>query len=272
MRADRAWLAVLVAFFALLAAIPVLAVVTRGIGLGSGATGSHLASSVLPGYVGNTLALLVLVGVGTAVGVPAPGWLVARYRCLGSPLFEWALLLPLAMPSYVMAFAYTDFLQYAGPLQTTLREVFGWSRDDYWFPDVRSLPGAAAMFTFALYPYLYLLAPTALAQRRPARAGRRARALAGRTAARTPGDCCRCRARAHGDTRRLWHRCVFRRRHVHDRHLPRVVHARRPARCCATGRGSARVRRRRRRAGALVAARPWRTHRAARPADRAVRA
>ena len=168
MRADRAWLAALVPLFALAAAIPVLAVVTRGIGFGSGATWSHLASSVLPGYVGNTLALLVLVGVGTAVGGTAAGWLVARYRFPGSALYEWALLLPLAMPSYVMAYAYTDFLQYAGPLQTMLRDAFGWSRADYWFPDVRSLPGAAAMFTFALYPYVYLLARTAFVERPPA--------------------------------------------------------------------------------------------------------
>ncbi len=168
MRADRKWLAVLVALLATGAAVPVLAVIAGGLGLGSGATWTHLASSVLPGYVGNTLALLVLVGIGAAAGGTAAGWVVARYRFPGCQVYEWALLLPLAMPSYVMAYAYTDFLQYAGPLQTALREAFGWSRADYWFPDVRSLPGAAAIFTFALYPYVYLLARTAFVERPPA--------------------------------------------------------------------------------------------------------
>jgi len=65
----------------------------------------------------------------------------------------------------VMAYAYTDLLQFAGPVQTALRETFGWSKADYWFPDVRSLPGAAAMFVFTLYPYVYLLARTAFVER-----------------------------------------------------------------------------------------------------------
>ena len=72
------------------------------------------------------------------------------------------------MPSYVMAYAYTDFLQYAGPVQSALRDAFGWTRQDYWFPDVRTLPGAAAMFVFTLYPYVFLLARTAFLERSPA--------------------------------------------------------------------------------------------------------
>jgi iron(III) transport system permease protein len=151
-----------------LAVLPVAAIVTRGMAFGAGDTWMHLANSVLPRYVGNTLALIVLVGAGVGIGGTAAGWLVARRRFPGSTLLEWALLLPLAMPSYVMAYAYTDFLQYAGPLQTALRETFGWSRGDYWFPDVRSLPGAAAMFIFALYPYVFLLARTAFIERSPA--------------------------------------------------------------------------------------------------------
>jgi hypothetical protein len=105
------------------------------------------------GYVA-TAALVVLVGAGVAIGGTAAGWLVACRSFPGSRFFAWALLLPLAMPAYVMAYAYTDFLQYAGPVQTALRETFGWSHDDYWFPEVRSLPGAAAMFVFTLYPYV----------------------------------------------------------------------------------------------------------------------
>ncbi|HEX6136613.1 MAG TPA: iron ABC transporter permease [Casimicrobiaceae bacterium] len=168
MRRDRNWLASLAALLALLAVLPVLAIVSRGIAPGAGATWSHLAATVLPTYVANTLGLIVLVGTGIVAGGTAAGWLVARTRFPGSGLFEWALLLPLAMPAYVAAYAYTDFLQYAGPVQSMLRAAFGWSHGDYWFPDVRSLPGAATMFVFVLYPYVYLLARTAFLEHPPA--------------------------------------------------------------------------------------------------------
>jgi iron(III) transport system permease protein len=95
-----------------------------------------------------------MVGVGAAR-------LVTRCQFPGRAALEWALVLPLAMPAYVVAYAYTDLLQFSGPVQTTLREAFGWSRADYWFPDVRSLGGAAAMFVCVLYPYVYLLARVA---------------------------------------------------------------------------------------------------------------
>ncbi|MEP7328256.1 MAG: iron ABC transporter permease [Betaproteobacteria bacterium] len=153
---------------AMLAVLPVAAIVVRAATWGAGATWAHLASSVLPDYVYNTLALVVLVGLGVGVGGTAAGWLIARHRFPGSDMLAWALLLPLAMPSFVMAYAYTDFLQYAGPLQTALRHAFGWTRADYWFPDVRTLPGAALMFIFALYPYVFLLARTAFLERPPA--------------------------------------------------------------------------------------------------------
>lgn len=168
MRTDRRGFTSLALVLALLAVVPVAAVVSRGFAFDAGRTWAHLASTVLPGYIGNTLALLVLVGAGVGIGGTATGWLVARRRFPGSGFFAWALLLPLAMPSYVMAYAYTDFLQYAGPLQSTLRGWFGWSRADYWFPDVRSLPGAAIMFVFTLYPYVYLLTRTAFVERPPA--------------------------------------------------------------------------------------------------------
>ncbi len=151
-----------------LAALPVAAIALRAATLGAGATWSHLAATVLPDYVINTLLLALLVGLGVGIGGTAAGWLLARHRFPGSGFFAWALLLPLAMPSYVMAYAYTDFLQYAGPVQTALRHAFGWSRTDYWFPDVRTLPGAAVMFIFVLYPYVFLLARTAFLERPPA--------------------------------------------------------------------------------------------------------
>jgi iron(III) transport system permease protein len=160
-------LAACAAALAVLGALPVLAVIGRGLAFDAGDTLAHLAHTVLPRYVGNTLALVAMVGVGVGVGGTLAGWLVARRRFPGSRFFAWALLLPLAMPAYVMAYAYTDALQYAGPVQSALRDWFGWTRDDYWLPDIRSLPGAALMFVFTLYPYVYILARTAFVERSP---------------------------------------------------------------------------------------------------------
>ncbi len=118
---------------------------------------AHLASTVLPRYLANTLGLAVGVTVGVlCLGVGA-AWLVAMCRFPGRALFEWALLLPLAMPTYVIAYAYTDFLQFTGPVQTLLRETFAWGRADYFFPEIRSLTGAVALMSLVLYPYVYLL-------------------------------------------------------------------------------------------------------------------
>jgi iron(III) transport system permease protein len=168
MTANRRGLTACAMVLAVLGVLPVAAIVWRAVAPGAGDTLSHLVQTVLARYVGNTIVLVLLVGAGVAAGGTAAAYLVARHRFPGSQVFAWALLLPLAMPSYVMAYAYTDFLQYAGPVQTALRELFGWSRQDYWFPDVRSLPGAAAMFVFTLYPYVFLLARTAFAERPPA--------------------------------------------------------------------------------------------------------
>ena len=151
------WAAVIIAALVL---APIAAVVSN-IFLPSEATWSHLASTVLPDYIWNTLLLVSLVAVGvTSFGVTS-AWLVTAYRFPGQRALEWALVLPLAMPAYVMAYAYTDWLQAAGPVQTLLRDLTGWRVREYWFPEIRSLPGAAAMLSFALYPYVYLLARTA---------------------------------------------------------------------------------------------------------------
>lgn len=140
--------------------LPILAVVASVFGA-AGDTWAHLARTTLGTYVSNT-ALLVC---GVAAGVVSIGvlsaWLVTAYRFPGQRVLEWALVLPLAMPAYVMAYAYTDWLQFTGPLQTGLRALFGWQARDYWFPDIRSLGGAALLLSFALYPYVYLLARTA---------------------------------------------------------------------------------------------------------------
>lgn len=125
---------------------------------------THLASTVLGEYVSNSVLLSLGVGVGTlAVGTGA-AWLVTMYRFPGQRILNWALVLPLAMPAYVLAYAYTDFLQVTGPLQTMLRDVTGWGWRDYWFPNIRSLGGAVFVLTVALYPYVYVLARAGFAE------------------------------------------------------------------------------------------------------------
>ncbi|MBV6474850.1 MAG: hypothetical protein MOGDAGHF_00346 [Rhodocyclaceae bacterium] len=150
---------------AALVAVPILSVWTNLLAGGTGETWAHLAATVLPEYVANTLWLCVGVGAGVIVVGVSTAWLVTMHVFPGRRFFEWALVLPLAVPAYVMAYTYTDLLQFVGPLQTWLRESFGWRKADYWFPDVRSLGGAVAMFTFVLYPYVYLLARTAFLER-----------------------------------------------------------------------------------------------------------
>ncbi len=123
---------------------------------------SHLAETVLGRYVFNSIALLIGVGVGTLVIGTGCAWLVTMCRFPGQRIFEWALLLPLAVPAYVIAYTYTGLLDYAGPVQETLRFVFGWTtRREYWFPEIRSLWGAMTMFTLVLYPYVYMLSRAA---------------------------------------------------------------------------------------------------------------
>ncbi len=151
------WVSVIVA---LLVLAPIVAVVIN-VFLPSQDTWAHLASTVLPDYIWNTLRLISLVALGVILLGVISAWLVTAYRFPGQRVLEWALVLPLAMPAYVMAYAYTDWLQAAGPVQTLLRDLTGWKVRDYWFPEIRSLPGAATMLSFALYPYVYLLARTA---------------------------------------------------------------------------------------------------------------
>ncbi|WP_246212124.1 ABC transporter permease [Usitatibacter palustris] len=141
-------------------ALPLLVVASHLL-LPGGQAWDHLAATVLPRYIGTTLGLLALVVVGVALVGVTTAWLVAACDFPGRRWLEWALLLPLAMPAYVMAYAYTDLLQFSGPVQTWLRGAMGWNAGDYFFPDVRSVGGAAAMFICVLYPYVYLLARVA---------------------------------------------------------------------------------------------------------------
>ena len=123
----------------------------------------QMAQTVLPDYAWTSLLLCVSVGVGVATVGVLTASAVTLFDFAGRRFFEWALLLPLAMPAYVVAYAYTDFLQYAGPLQSWARAAFG--LQGQLLPDVRSLGGAVLVFTATLYPYVYLLARAALTER-----------------------------------------------------------------------------------------------------------
>lgn len=122
----------------------------------------HLFNTVLSTYVINTLVLMVGVATGTLLIGVSCAWLVTHHDFPGRAFFNWALLLPFAVPAYVIAYVYTDLLEYAGPVQTTLRSLFGWQlASDYYFPSIRTLPGAICMMILVLYPYVYLLARAA---------------------------------------------------------------------------------------------------------------
>jgi iron(III) transport system permease protein len=151
------WIGLLLA---LVVSIPVLTVLgsltrpTDGLWL-------ELLALTLPRYLANTVGLLGGVGVGVVLVGVSTAWLVTVCRFPGSRVFEWALILPMAMPAYLLAYTYGDLLQYPGPVQTALRGWFGLGRGAYWFPEIRSLGGAIVVMTAVLYPYVYLLARAA---------------------------------------------------------------------------------------------------------------
>jgi iron(III) transport system permease protein len=158
---------------ALLVGVPILGVLSNLLAgvtdANSASTGtfSHLWATVLPEYLFNSIAIALIVAVlGGALGVGC-AWLVAAFSFPGKRVFEWALVLPLAMPAYVVAYAYTDFLQFSGPVQSALRAMTGWEAQQYWFPQVRSVTGAGLLFAVVLYPYVYLLARNAFLERSP---------------------------------------------------------------------------------------------------------
>lgn len=145
---------------ALVLALPVL-VVAAFVFAPAGDVWLHLKATVLTEYLRHSLWLMLGVGSGVLlIGVPA-AWLVSTCEFRGRRLVEWALLLPLAMPAYILAYTWTGLTDFAGPIQSALRAQFGWSYGDYWFPELRSLPGAMLMLTLVLYPYVYLLARAA---------------------------------------------------------------------------------------------------------------
>ena len=146
---------------AVLVALPVAAVVVLALSP-SGGIWSHLISTSLPGYIRTTLWLMLGVGTSALLTGVSTAWLVTMCRFPGRRLFEWLLLLPLAFPAYVIAYAYTDLLEYSGAVQGFIRSMFEWQTpQDYWFPEIRSLGGAITLMGVVLYPYVYLLARTA---------------------------------------------------------------------------------------------------------------
>jgi len=147
---------------------PVLAIMGAWLPVGGSAGQSmpilrEMAQTVLPQYIATTLQLCFMVALGVLVVGLSAAVAVTLFDFPGRRFFEWALLLPLAMPAYVVAYAYTDFLQFSGPLQNGLRSLLG--VEGRVFPEVRNVVGAAWVFTFALYPYVYLLARAALGER-----------------------------------------------------------------------------------------------------------
>ena len=156
-------LAVAAVCVAIICALPMLAVLVAALSGGT-ETVQHLIDTVLGRYAATTLMLVVMVSIGTfAIGVGA-AWLVTMTRFPGAKVLEIALVLPLAFPAYVLAYAYTHVLDHPGIVQSVLRDVTGWGPREYWFPEIRSLGGAAVMLILVLYPYVYLLARAAFLQ------------------------------------------------------------------------------------------------------------
>ena len=153
-------LAILALCIALICALPYVAVFLAAIAAGKG-TLTHLIDTVLWEYISTTLILVVTVGASAFLIGTGTAWLVVMTDFPGRRLFEIALVIPLAFPAYVLAYSYTNLLDHPGIVQSTLRSVTGWGPRDYWFPEIRSIGGAAAMLTLVFYPYVYLLARAA---------------------------------------------------------------------------------------------------------------
>lgn len=147
--------------FSLLLVLPILAIFYTALGETDDVF-SHLMGTVMSTYAANTFWLVA----GTLIlallfGLPA-AWIMAMCRIPGERILQWALVLPLAMPGYIIGYIYTDWFDYAGPVQILLRDIFGWQTiHDYWFPNIRSLGGACLVLALVLYPYIYLLARAA---------------------------------------------------------------------------------------------------------------
>lgn len=156
---------VLISLLALVVSLPVLALIASWAewNTGSAQVLLEMLQTVLPDYTSTSLWLCLGVALGVSVLGTSTAAAVTLFKFPGQSFFEWALLLPMAIPAYVVAYAYTDFFQFSGPFQNFIRT--NWGLEGRVFPEIRSLGGAMVVFTLALYPYVYLLARTALSER-----------------------------------------------------------------------------------------------------------
>ncbi len=148
---------------ALVLSIPIITVLSS-VFLPSSEVWVHLKATVLADYAINSVLLVLGVSIGTLLIGISTAWLCSVCEFPGRRLFSWLLLLPLAFPPYIIAYTYTGLLDFSGPFQSFLREAFTWNYGDYWFPEIRSLPGAVTMLSLVLYPYVYLLSRTAFSE------------------------------------------------------------------------------------------------------------
>lgn len=148
---------VLSLIIALVISVPIITVLIS-IFIPSGEIWQHLAETVLSDYVRNSILLMIGVSTGVLLLGISSAWLVTMCDFTGRKIFEWASVMPFAIPAYLMAYIYTDFFDIAGPFQSMLRELFALSIDEYWFPNIRSIEGAIVIMSLAFYPYVYMLA------------------------------------------------------------------------------------------------------------------
>lgn len=146
--------------FALLLVLPILAIFFTAVGETDDLF-AHLMSTVLPTYTYNTIVLVLgTMALALVFGIPS-AWIMAMCRLPSERILQWALVLPLAMPGYIVGYIFTDWFDFAGPIQLLLRDLTGWGPGEYWFPDIRTLTGAMFVLSLVLYPYVYLLARAA---------------------------------------------------------------------------------------------------------------
>ena len=156
---------VLISLLALIISLPVLALIASWLEWNSSSAQilQEMLQTVLPNYTSTSLWLCLGVALGVSLLGTSTAAAVTLFKFPGQSFFEWALFLPMAIPAYVVAYAYTDFFQFSGPFQNFIRTT--WGLEGRVFPEIRSLGGAMVVFTLALYPYVYLLARTALSER-----------------------------------------------------------------------------------------------------------
>ncbi len=155
-RLRHPWLSFLAFAVSIVVILPVISLFFVALS-GTGEDWPHLMRNVLPGATQTTLALLAMVAALTSVAGVACAWAVVAYDFPFRRVLSWALVLPLAVPPYLAAYAFGEFFQYQGPIQSLIRTIFGFETiRDYWFPDIRSTWGTAFVLGSVLYPYVYL--------------------------------------------------------------------------------------------------------------------